>query len=111
MAEIIIGERVINKREESGVIVYFDDKYINIQYNDRLGKLLINAFEEGYIKYENAELQNKVDSLQSYYNIDKAVSKSNILERARQVVEVNAIDIPNLNFNKENKKQTMVISY
>ena len=61
MAKVIIGERVINKNEESGVIVYFDDKYINIQYNDRLGKLLINAFEEGYIKYENAELQNKVD--------------------------------------------------
>jgi hypothetical protein len=61
MAEIIIGERVINKKKESGVIVYFDDKYINIQYNDRLGKLLINAFEEGYIQYENAELQNKVD--------------------------------------------------
>lgn len=61
MADIFIGERVINKKKESGVIVYFDDKYINIQYYDRLGKLLINAFEEGYIKYENAELQNKVD--------------------------------------------------
>ena len=75
MAEIIIGERVINKREESGVIVCFDDKYINIQYNDRLGKLLINAFEEGYIKYENAELQNKVDEAIAQAKLEEARKK------------------------------------
>ena len=64
------------------------------------------------LNYENEELQNKVDSLQSYYNIDKAVSKTNILERAKHVVEVDAIDLPNLNFNKANKKKhSLVVSY
>lgn len=63
------------------------------------------------LNYENEELQNKVDSLQSYYNIDKAVSKSNILERAKHVVEVDAIDLPNLNFNKMKKQHSMVVSY
>ena len=64
------------------------------------------------LNYENEELQNKVDSLQSYYNIDKAVSKNNILERAKHVVEVDAIDLPNLNFNKGNKaKNAFVVSY
>jgi len=64
------------------------------------------------LNYENEELQNKVDSLQSYYNIDKAVSKTNILERAKHVVEVDAIDLPNLNFNKGNKaKNAFVVSY
>ena len=65
------------------------------------------------LNYENEELQNKLDSLQSYYNIDKAVSKANILERARQVVEVDAIDLPNLNLNpKSNKgKYSLVVSY
>ncbi len=65
------------------------------------------------LNYENEELQNKVDSLQSYYNIDKAVSKTNILERAKQVVEVDAIDLPNVNFNKKQKKdnRSMVVSY
>jgi len=64
------------------------------------------------LNYENEELQNKVDTLQSYYNIDKAVSKSNILERAKHVVEVDAKDLPNLNFNKTNKKnQALVVSY
>ncbi len=65
------------------------------------------------LNFENDELQNKVDSLQSYYNIDKAVSSANILERAQKVVEVNAIDIPKLNFNKnqDDQKQSLVVRY
>ena len=65
------------------------------------------------LNYENEELQNKLDSLQSYYNIDKAVSKANILERARQVVEVDAIDLPNLNLNssKNKSRHSLVVSY
>ena len=63
------------------------------------------------LNYENDELQNKVDSLQSYYNIDKAVSKTNILERARHVVEVDAIALPDLNLNKKQSKKTLVVSY
>lgn len=64
------------------------------------------------LNYENDELQNKLDSLQSYYNIDKAVSKANILERARQVVEVDAIDLPNLDLKNKNKKgHSLVVSY
>ena len=65
------------------------------------------------LNYENDELQNKLDTLQSYYNIDKAVSKANILERARHVVEVDAIDLPNLNLNSKNNKgkYSLVVSY
>lgn len=63
------------------------------------------------LNYENEELQNKVDSLQSYYNIDKAVSKTNILERAKHVVEVDAADLPALNLNSKKKKQALVVSY
>lgn len=64
------------------------------------------------LNYENEELQNKIDSLQSYYNIDRAVSRTNILERAKHVVEVNAIDLPNLNFNNGSKgKHSLVVSY
>ena len=63
------------------------------------------------LNYVNEELQNKVDSLQSYYNIDKAVSKTNLLERAKHVVEVDAADLPNLNLNKKNKKHALIVSY
>ena len=63
------------------------------------------------LNYENDELQNKVDSLQSYYNIDKAVTKTNMLERARHVVEVDAIQLPNLNLKKNQAKKSLVVSY
>ncbi len=64
------------------------------------------------LNYENDELQNKVDTLQSYYNIDKAVSKTNILERAKHVVEVDAINTPNLNFNNKGRNtHSLVVSY
>ena len=64
------------------------------------------------INYENDELQNKLDSMQSYYNIDRAVSKANILQRANQVVEVKAIDLPNHKTAKtNNSKRTLVVSY
>lgn len=64
------------------------------------------------LNYENEELQNKVDSLQSYYNIDKAVSRANILERAKQVLEVDAIDVSNINPTKKGgSKNSVVVSY
>ena len=63
------------------------------------------------LNYENDELQNKIDSLQSYYNIDKAVSKTNILERARHVVEVDAIDLPDLKLGKNQTRKSFVVSY
>jgi len=66
------------------------------------------------LNYENDELQNKLDGLQSYYNIDKAVSKANILERARNVVEVDAINLPDIGDkakNNKNKRHSLVVSY
>ena len=65
------------------------------------------------LNYENDELQNKVDSLQSYYNIDKAVQKTNILERAKEVVEVDAVDLADIKFPKKSskKRQSFVVSY
>lgn len=61
MAEIIIGERVINKIGEIGTIVSFDDKYICVAYNSRTAKLQLDAFEQGFLKYENASLQDKIN--------------------------------------------------
>ena len=64
------------------------------------------------LNYENDELQNKLDTLQSYYNIDEAVSKANILERAKRVVEVDAINLPNLDLKKQKKdNRALVVSY
>lgn len=61
MMEIIIGERVINKLKQAGTIISFDGKKITVQYKDRVCQLQSDAFEKGFIKYENAELQSKID--------------------------------------------------
>ena len=91
------------------VLFCFVCYYFVISKEVQLNKISRETLE---LNYENDELQNKVDTLQSYYNIDKAVSKSNILERAKHVVEVDAIALPNVNFNKKtNKNKTFVVSY
>ncbi|MDD3151203.1 MAG: hypothetical protein PHV68_10285, partial [Candidatus Gastranaerophilales bacterium] len=46
------------------------------------------------INYENAELQNKVDFLKSFYNINKQVSKIKKLQKAEKIIEVKTI-LPN----------------
>lgn len=37
---------------------------------------------------ENVELQNKLDYLKSYYNVDKAMQKQHLLQKANTVIEV-----------------------
>ena len=37
---------------------------------------------------ENVELQNKLDYLKSYYNVDKAMKKQHLLQKAKNVIEV-----------------------
>ena len=39
---------------------------------------------------ENVELQNKLDYLKSYYNVDKAMQKQHFLQKADNVIEVKA---------------------
>ena len=58
MKMFVIGERVINKLNEVGVIDSINDRYIYVRYQDKLVKLFINAFENGYIWYENEVLRN-----------------------------------------------------
>ncbi len=40
------------------------------------------------LNYENVELQNKLDYLKSYYNVDKAMQKQHLLQKAKNVIEV-----------------------
>ncbi len=52
------------------------------------------------LNYDNAEMQNKLDNLQSFSNVDFEVTKSNILTRAKQVIELSAANIPNVSYDK-----------
>lgn len=42
---------------------------------------------------ENAELQNRLDSLKSFDNVDKTLQQNNMLQRAGQVIEAPAIEV------------------
>ena len=61
MAEIFIGERVINKLRQVGTIVSVDDTCIVVDFGNRTAKLQLNAFDEGFLKYENTDLQSAID--------------------------------------------------
>ena len=63
MKMFVIGERVINKLNEVGVIDSINDQYIYVQYHDKLVKLFINAFEKGYIWYENEALRSMTEKM------------------------------------------------
>ncbi len=55
---------------------------------------------------ENAELQNQLDSLKSFDNVDKTLQENNMLQRAGQVIETQAIEVePSENTPKFVKKK------
>lgn len=72
-----------------------------------MGEVSLNQIrkETLALNYENEDLQNKLDNLQSYYNVDIAVAKSNMLQRATNVVELSAAELPNVRFNKQDNSQ------
>ena len=61
MTDIVIGETVINKLGEKGVIVSFDEKTISVDFAKRTAKLQRKAFDEGFLRYENVILQEKIN--------------------------------------------------
>ena len=55
---------------------------------------------------ENAELQNRLDSLKSFSNVDKTLQQNNMLQRAGQVIETPAIEVePSEDALKKSKKK------
>lgn len=54
---------------------------------------------------ENAELQNKLDTLKSFDNVDKTLQQNNMLQRAGQVIETQEITIDPNSVPKAVKKK------
>jgi len=62
---------------------------------------------------ENSDLQNKLDKLKSFNNVDLTMQKNNILQKAQQVIEVNAVasnSVSNKKFDTQ-KPFTWAIGY
>ena len=45
---------------------------------------------------ENSELENQLDRLKSFNNVDKYKKKNNLLSKAKQVIEVTEVDTANV---------------
>lgn len=55
---------------------------------------------------ENADLQNKLDSLKSFNNVDKTFQQNNMLKRAGQVIETTEVTVETPeSFSKPKKKK------
>ena len=61
MVDIIVGERVVNRAREIGTITDFNDQYIFVAFENRNATLARNAFEQGFLKYENPDLQRRTE--------------------------------------------------
>lgn len=97
MAEIIVGEKVLNKLKEAGTIVSFDGKIIVVQYENRVAKLQSDAFEKGFITYEKAELQSEIDETLRQVEEEKECksrAKGHADERARELCKIMEAQAP-----------------
>lgn len=54
------------------------------------------------INYENEDMQHKLDILQSFSNVDKQVTRTKILQTAKQVMELSAANLPNIKYENKN---------
>ena len=54
------------------------------------------------INYENEDMQHRLDILQSFSNLDKQVTRTKILQTAKQVMELSAANLPNVNYENKN---------
>lgn len=59
---------------------------------------------------ENEELQNKLDSLKSFNNVDKTLQQNNMLQRAGQVIETQEVVVDTVSASK-NKTKKKIFNY
>ena len=56
---------------------------------------------------ENAELQNKLDSLKSFNNVDKTLQQNNMLQKAGRVIETQAVEVESNEITAKTKKKRL----
>ncbi len=59
---------------------------------------------------ENEELQNKLDSLKSFNNVDKTLQQNNMLQRAGQVIETQEVTVDS-NLASKNTSNKKIFNY
>lgn len=54
------------------------------------------------INYDNEDMQHRLDILQSFSNVDRQVARTKILQTAKQVIELSAANLPNVDLENKN---------
>jgi hypothetical protein len=85
------------------VISYYFVISCEIKLNDLSRQTVI-------LNNENEELQNKLDSLKSFNNVDKTLQQNNLLQRPGQVIETQEVQASSGNFEK-NTSRKKVFNY
>ena len=80
------------------IVSYYFVLTCEMQLNDLSRQTVI-------LNNENTDLQNQLDRLKSFHNVDKTFQKNNMLKRAGQVIETPAITVDSTeNVSKKSKK-------
>ena len=87
------------------MVVMFLSYYITTLMQVHLTKL---SSETMKLNNENIELQNKLDNLMSYNNVEELIRQTGKLDAARQVIE---IDNVKTNFDKKKVKKKGIQNY
>lgn len=85
------------------IISYYFVLSCEIKLNDLSRQTVI-------LNNENTDLQNQLDRLKSFSNVDKTFQQNNMLKRAGQVIETQAITIDS-NENKSKPTKRRVFNY
>jgi hypothetical protein len=80
------------------VISYYFVISCEIKLNDLSRQTVI-------LNNENEELQNKLDSLKSFNNVDKTLQQNNLLQRPGQVIETPEIQATSENYGKNTSRK------
>lgn len=81
------------------VVSYYFVLSCEMQLNDLSRQTVI-------LNNENADLQNQLDKLKSFSNVDKTFQQNNMLKRAGQVIETEAVTVDTSEtLSKTNKKR------
>ena len=87
------------------MVVMFLSYYITTLMQVHLTKL---SSETMKLNNENIELQNKLDNLMSYNNVEELIRQTGKLDAARQVIEIDAVKT---NFDKKKVKKKGMQNY
>ena len=80
------------------VVSYYFVLTCEMQLNDLSRQTVI-------LNNENTDLQNQLDKLKSFSNVDKTFQKNNMLKRAGQVIETQAVTIDTNELSKKTVKR------